>query len=214
MNSLRHNPIPAWRIVRPTGILALILFLAVGPVGCGQTEAPPSKPAAPQKAATAAPPEASNASAVATATGAKEPAKPAAAGKEAAAPSSPLKAEDYFYNPSGRRDPFLSLLVLARESDRARMTGDIPPLERHAIPEMRVIGIVAGPSGYVAMLEMPDGRGYSVREGSIVGRNKGVVRRIDRGSVIVEEALKTRLGELQQRKYTLELRKKEEVPQP
>ena len=88
------------------------------------------------------------------------------------------------------------------------MAGDIPPLERHAIPEMRVIGIVAGPSGYVAMLEMPDGRGYSVREGSIVGRNKGVVRRIDRGSVIVEEALKTRLGELQQRKYTLELRKR------
>ena len=200
MNSLRHNPIPAWRIVRPTGILALMLFLAVGPVGCGTPEAPPSKPAAPEKAA-APPAEATKA--------------PAPAVKEAApvAPA-PLKAEDYFYNPSGRRDPFLSLLVLARESDRARMAGDIPPLERHAIPEMRVIGIVAGPSGYVAMLEMPDGRGYSVREGSIVGRNKGVVRRIDRGSVIVEEALKTRLGELQQRKYTLELRKKEEVPQP
>lgn len=205
MNSLRYNPTPAWRIARTTGILALMLFLAVGPVGCGQTEAPRSKQVAPEKAATEEPTEASKALAPTAPAGAKEPA--------VAAPQT-LKAEDYFYNPSGRRDPFLSLLVLARESDRARMTGDIPPLERHAIPEMRVIGIVAGPSGYVAMLEMPDGRGYSVREGSIVGRNKGVVRRIDRGSVIVEEALKTRLGELQQRKYTLELRKKEEVPQP
>lgn len=185
---------------RAAGIPILLLLLSISLAGCGTPEAPQSKPAAPEKAA-APPAEATKASAPAV--------------KEAApsAPSS-LKAEDYFYNPSGRRDPFLSLLVLARESDRARMTGDIPPLERHAIPEMRVIGIVAGPSGYVAMLEMPDGRGYSVREGSIVGRNKGVVRRIDRGSVIVEEALKTRLGELQQRKYTLELRKKEEVPQP
>lgn len=185
---------------RAAGIPILLLLLAISLVGCGTPEAPQSKPAAPEKAAG---PSAEAAKA------------PAPAVKEAAAvAASSLKAEDYFYNPSGRRDPFLSLLVLARESERARMAGDIPPLERHAIPEMRVIGIVAGPAGYVAMLEMPDGRGYSVREGSIVGRNKGVVRRIDRGSVIVEETLKTRLGELQQRKYTLELRKKEEVPQP
>lgn len=185
----------------------LPILLLISAVGCGSPEAPPAKPAAPEKAAVAASPaEASKESA------SPAPTAPAPAAKESAPQA--LKAEDYFYNPSGRRDPFLSLLVLERESDRARMAGDIPPLERHAIPEMRVIGIVAGPAGYMAMLEMPDGRGYSVREGSIVGRNKGVVRRIDRGSVIVEETLKTRLGELQQRKYTLELRKKEEVPQP
>ncbi|MBI3391857.1 MAG: pilus assembly protein PilP [Nitrospirae bacterium] len=193
------------------GIPILLLVIAVAPAGCGNPEPPPSKPVTPEKSAAAVPPaEASKESAPTAPTGAKEPS--AAAAKEAAPQA--MRAEDYFYNPSGRRDPFMSLLVLEKESDRARLAGDIPPLERHAIPEMRVIGIVGGPAGFVAMLEMPDGRGYSVREGSIVGRNKGVVRRIDRGSVIVEETLKTRLGELQQRKYTLELRKKEEVPQP
>ncbi|MEK6814831.1 MAG: pilus assembly protein PilP [Nitrospirota bacterium] len=213
MRACRGLSVIPGRVSRGVGIPILLLLVLSVSAGCGSPETPPSKPAAPEKAA-APPPsgEAAKAPAQPAPSAAKEPSAAAAPAKEAA--PQPLKAEDYFYNPSGRRDPFLSLLVLQRESERARMAGDIPPLERHAIPEMRVIGIVAGPSGYVAMLEMPDGRGYSVREGSIVGRNKGVVRRIDRGSVIVEEALKTRLGELQQRKYTLELRKKEEVPQP
>ena len=127
-------------MLRQAGFSISTLILAIALAGCGSPEAPQSKPAAPEKAAVAAlPAEASKESA------SPAPTAPAAAAKEAAPQT--LKAEDYFYNPSGRRDPFMSLLVLERESDRARMAGDIPPLERHAIPEMRVIGIVAGTAG-------------------------------------------------------------------
>jgi type IV pilus assembly protein PilP len=119
----------------------------------------------------------------------------------------PLQA--YAYNPVGRRDPFAPIIV--RESKRAKENR--PPLERYNISEFKLTGIVWGGFGYNAMLEGPDGKGYFVRVGSIVGPNRGVVKKITQNTMVIEEKYKTYMGETERKEIVVELqRKQEETP--
>ena len=152
--------------------------------------------------------------------GREAPQKPAAPKPKPVAPVSEKAQEQlekptfeihgYVYRPGDRRDPFHSLI-----EERKRRTvkkEHLPPLQRFSLAEMRVIGIAWSPGGYVAMLEMPDGRGYTVKVGSIVGRNKGVVKQITPKGLVVEETLSTGFGVVQKRSVTLELHTKEVIP--
>lgn len=115
----------------------------------------------------------------------------------------------YRYDPAGRRDPFFSLILMERLQEAK--AEQLPPLQRYPVEQFRVQGIAWERTGHVAMLHAPDGRGYMVRQGNIVGRNKGVVKQITPKTVVVEERLKSLRGELQTKVTTLELRKKEEA---
>jgi type IV pilus assembly protein PilP len=94
----------------------------------------------------------------------------------------------YRYNPAGRRDPFMPIIV-KKEVQK---------------------GIVWGGFGYNAMIEAPDGKGYFVRTGTVLGPNRGVVKRITQSTVIIEEKYKTFSGEVQRKEIVVELRKKRE----
>ena len=67
-----------------------------------------------------------------------------------------------------------------------------------------------GGFGYNAMLEGPDGKGYFVRTGTILGPNRGVVKKITQNTMIIEEKFKTYTGETERKEIILELRKKQE----
>jgi Tfp pilus assembly protein PilP len=111
------------------------------------------------------------------------------------------------YNPTGRRDPFLPIIV---REDRKAQSEDRPPLERYNIYEFKLTGIVWGGFGYNAMLEGPDGKGYFVRAGAIIGQNKGVVKKISKDAMVIEEKFKTISGETDRKEIVIELRKKQE----
>ncbi len=113
----------------------------------------------------------------------------------------------YSYNPAGRRDPFAPIIV--KESKKGK-GGDRPPLERYNIAEFKLTGIIWGGFGYNAMLEGPDGKGYFVRVGAILGPNRGVVKKITQNTMVVEEKYKTYTGETQRKEIVVELRKKQE----
>src|SRR3990172_1530118 len=144
------------------------------------------------------------------------PPPPAQAPKPAApAPAKPEapKVEEkpapvYRYNPAGRRDPFMPIIV-KKEVQKVN-TANRPPLERFNISELKLTGIVWGGFGYNAMIEAPDGKGYFVRIGTVLGPNRGVVRRITQSTVIIEEKYKTFSGEVQRKEIVVELRKKRE----
>ncbi len=151
----------------------------------------------------------------------KAPATPVPAGQPAkqpivAAPPKPaspqMQAEKesgvaYSYNPKGRRDPFMSLVV--REEKKAQKA-DRPPLERYNLAEFKLTGIVWGGFGYNAMLEGPDGKGYFVRAGTIIGQNRGVIKKITKDLIVIEEKFKTFNGAVQRKEIVIELRKKQE----
>ena len=70
-------------------------------------------------------------------------------------------ADNYTYNPEGRRDPFVSLLRSGSDQRGAR-TG-VEGVTSLAVDELSVRGVVAGRNGYVAMVMGPDNKTYIVR---------------------------------------------------
>lgn len=121
------------------------------------------------------------------------------------------KAETaYSYNPIGRRDPFAPIIV---KEEKQSKTGDRPPLERYNLSDLKLTALVWGGFGYTAMVEAPDGKGYFVRVGTIMGTNKGVVKKIAENKIIVEEKFKNFSGGTEHKDIVIELRKKQEERQ-
>ena len=113
----------------------------------------------------------------------------------------------YSYNPEGRRDPFAPIIV--KQEVTAKLS-DRPPLERYNLYEFKMMGVIWGGFGYNAMLEGPDGKGYFVRVGTVIGPNKGVVKKITQSSIVVEEKFKSISGAPDHKETVIELRKKQE----
>lgn len=172
------------------GLLAVAAFLG----GCSDAGTPASQTPAP-----AAPPAVTAVATAPTATAGVATAVTATA----EVPAVPV----YSYNPMGRRDPFTPLII--REEKKA-LVGAKTPLERYAIYEFKLTGIVWGGLGYHAMLEGPDGKGYFVKTGAVIGSNQGVVKKINPNAMIVEERYRDPSGELQKKEIIIELRKKQE----
>jgi type IV pilus assembly protein PilP len=116
-------------------------------------------------------------------------------------------AEVYSYRPAGRRDPFAP--IVSKQALKPA-TSERPPLERYNISEFKLTGIVWGGFGYNAMLEGPDGKGYFVRVGSIVGPNRGVIKKITQNMLVIEEKFKNTMGEIERKQIEIQLRKKQE----
>lgn len=120
----------------------------------------------------------------------------------------PKKIEEgYAYSPAGRRDPFKSLIITEKMTKKE----ELPPLQKVDASDLKLRGVIWDQVGYyIAMVETPDGKGFVVREGTIVGLNKGIIKRITPVNLTIEERFKTYLGELKIKEITLELRKREE----
>ncbi len=165
----------------PGVIFTVIVFVLAG---CGDSPPPTTKP--PAKATQQPIQSIQSATSVTTGEGPKEV---------------------YRYVTGGRKDPFAPIIVKAEARARG---ADRPPLERHNISEFKLSGIVWGGFGYNAMVEGPDGKGYFVRVGTIIGPNGGVVKKISQNALVIEEKFRTLTGETQRKEIIVELRKKRE----
>jgi type IV pilus assembly protein PilP len=112
------------------------------------------------------------------------------------------KAPEYTYNPQGRRDPFRSILVT---SENVKKFERLLPLQRVEIAEMKLIGIVWGSLGSAAMVETPDGKGYTIRKGTLLGPRNGVVKKITERNVTVLEEYTDIFGDSKMREVVMEL---------
>lgn len=110
------------------------------------------------------------------------------------------------YDPSGRRDPFIPIILQLGDG---KTDPTLPPLQRVGLTEMNLIAIVWGAYGYTAMVQTPDGNGYSVRRGTRVGPNNGVVSAITEKGIIVQERFTDVYGRKQEREYVKLLHPKE-----
>ena len=113
----------------------------------------------------------------------------------------------YSYAPAGRRDPFTPIII---KEEKKAMIGAKTPLERFPISEVKLTGIVWGGLGYHAMLEGPDGKGYFVRKGMVLGPNRGVIKKITDRAMIVVETYKDPSGGENKKEIVVELSKKQE----
>lgn len=120
-------------------------------------------------------------------------------------PGAPLPAIGG-YDPAGRRDPFVPML-----SQLAPGQADptLPPLQRVGLTDLNLIAIIWGAYGYTAMVQTPDGNGYTVRKGTRVGPNAGVVSAVTEKGIIVQERFTDVYGRKQEREYVKLLHPKE-----
>ena len=89
------------------------------------------------------------------------PQAPPAATPTPAPAATPAPVDSYTYNPEGRRDPFVSLLRGGSDQRAARI--GVAGLAGLTVDEISVRGVVAGNSGYVAMVMGPDNKTYIAR---------------------------------------------------
>ena len=101
----------------------------------------------------------------------------------------------------------MPLVIKQAEKAKEKSVAGRPPLERYDIKEFKLTGIVWGGFGFNAMLEAPDGKGYFIRAGSVIGPNRGVVKRITQDSIVIEEKFKSYTGETQAREIVVRLRR-------
>jgi type IV pilus assembly protein PilP len=113
----------------------------------------------------------------------------------------------YTYNPSGRRDPFAAIILDGPKAGADNL--NLPPLQRASLTELSLIGIIWGGFGYTAMVQTSDGKGYTVRQGTKIGPNNGVVSAITENSVVVQERFTDVYGKKQVREYVKLLHQKE-----
>jgi type IV pilus assembly protein PilP len=138
-----------------------------------------------------------------------------AAGVPPAAMSGPLSLGaipapgDYTYNPSGRREPFLAIIKGGPQPGPDGGGTSDPPLQRISLTELNLIGIIWGGFGFTAMVQAPDGKGYTLRTGTRVGPNNGVVSSITESAVVVQERFTDVYGNKQVREYVKLLHPKE-----
>lgn len=112
------------------------------------------------------------------------------------------------YDPSGRRDPFAPVV---QELQPGKVDANLPPLQRVNLTELNLIAIVWGAYGYTAMVQTPEGFGYTVRRGTRLGQNNGVVSAITERGIIVQERFTDVYGKKQEREHVKLLHPKEGV---
>ena len=164
------------------------------------TPVPPAqtKPATP----TTPPAQAAPPPAPVTAPGAAQP-KPAVP-----AASQPPAAENYTYQPDGRRDPFLSLVGSGSEPrGLVSRRGDGPA--GMTLGEISVRGIVQSRGALVAMVQGPDNKTYIVHQGDKL--LDGTIKTITPQGLIVIQEVNDPLSLVKQREVRKLLRSLEDA---
>ncbi len=188
--------------------VALVVCAWIWLAGCnGGTPPPPAKPPAPQ--AKSAPGPAKAASVPVTPPGAP-PAQAAPASMTPAvqpATAEPPPEQVYAYRAGHRRDPFRSIIIA---SGKQAETTLMHPLQQYAVKDLRLVAVIWGQLGAGAMLQTPDGKGYTVYIGTSVGNRDGVVKQIKPDQIVVKERYTDIFGERKEESVVLDLHLPEE----
>lgn len=128
--------------------------------------------------------------------------------------SSSVKAPGTQLDFSRRTDPFKAYAPavvvppVGVAQGRARSMADLLPIQTFEVSKFKVAGIIAGLSENKALLIDPNGKGYVVQQGMLIGSNDGRITRITASSVEVVENFREDTGRIKKRKIVLTLAKK------
>lgn len=133
-----------------------------------------------------------------------------------AAQAGPLEPQrpTFLYDPTGLRDPFEPFIKL---EDMKKKGAPAPkaftprtPLQQYPSEQLKLVGVVWGAEGRArALIEDPQGKGYAVGVGALVGDRGGKVVRIQPDRVVIEERFTDLFGEEKKNVSNIMLRKSE-----
>lgn len=184
------------------GILVLGLAVAVALVtGCSEdtSNAPTSAEFTKEREALAAK---SGAEKPAGGAPAKKAAKKAI-GPGGTSTSYAVGGRDYFYDPTGKRDPFRSFQFNDEDQEDKQAFG---PLADFELGQLELSAVIWDANNPRALILDPGGRSYIVREGSQIGKNNGEVVHIGDNLVLVKETYENFAGERTTKDVELKIR--------
>jgi type IV pilus assembly protein PilP len=114
----------------------------------------------------------------------------------------------YFYDPSGKTDPFKSFIAEQEEVAEKQKRKPRTYLETLDLSQLELIAIIVGPQGNYAMVRDSKGTGHVITKGTAIGTDGGVVDNITDREVVIKEEYKDFKGTLKQK----EIKKK--LPSP
>jgi type IV pilus assembly protein PilP len=126
-----------------------------------------------------------------------------------------MSADDYHYNPAGKKDPFQSFvekeLLFKKKAQRA-VAVSIFPLQRASIDQFILVGIAGDAKRRLAIMETKGGKGrhYTLELGTIIGLNNGKVVEIMKDMIVVEETFLDRAGRMKVNRIMKKLHRDEE----
>jgi Tfp pilus assembly protein PilP len=100
----------------------------------------------------------------------------------------PAMNEEFVYNPIGLRDPFTPLVQKIQKS-MAKPKRDLGPLEKYDLGQFELLAMMIVDGNPKAMVRAPDGKSYtvSVSPTTRIGRNSGIVKRIETKTFMVDK---------------------------
>jgi Tfp pilus assembly protein PilP len=150
---------------------------------------------------------------IAGCTGKNQPAKPPVVSKAKASPAQAAAAakpeekseqQIYVYNAKGRRDPFMSLVTVAKQRPTANKKAN--PIENYDVSEINLSAIVWDKKQYYALITLPDNKSYTIKKGMTLGLYGGKVQDITSNSVLIREQIRDYRGQLKTKDTLLKLR--------
>ena len=122
-----------------------------------------------------------------------------------------MQPQEPLYEAAGKPDPFASFIRQTdtqQQVDSQQPDRPLTPLEKVEVSQLRLVGVIVR-SGKehspLAMVELPNGKGFLLRPGTKIGSNQGRVVAITPESVVVQETVVDVFGETQERTVTLKL---------
>lgn len=79
------------------------------------------------------------------------------------------------------------------------------PLQRYSIAQLRLTAIIWGIKQPVGMVEAPDGKGYVVKKGDLIGNKNGRVVQVKKSSIVILERHKDHTGRVKLNKTSIKL---------
>ncbi len=147
-----------------------LAFAVVGLVACGGSSRPRRAPAA------------------------SHPVRPQATAQAptAGAEGAPAAhAPEYVYSPIGKRDPFRSPFADLRTAPVVKKGGrPLTPLQRWGLEQLTLKATITGTSSPMAMVVDPDGKGWTVHRGTLIGKNWGKVTAITKDCIVITEQVR------------------------
>ncbi|MBY0399956.1 pilus assembly protein PilP [Myxococcota bacterium] len=134
--------------------------------------------------------------------GPKPSAAPAAA--QSGGTSYAAGGQDYFYDPTGKRDPFRSFQF--DDENKQNEAKTFGPLSDFEVGQLELSAVIWDHNNPRALILDPGGRSYIVREGSQIGKNDGEVVHIDDNLVLVKETYVNFAGERTTKDVELRIR--------
>ena len=133
------------------------------------------------------------------------PASPQPGAPAAATPAPAPAAEAYTYDPSGRRDPFVSLLSRGIEPTTGKKLAGLGGL---TTGEVMLRGVMQSRNSYVALLSGPDGKTYSAHVNDRL--LDGVIRSVTPQGIVIMQEVNDPLSLVKQREVRKGLRTAED----